>query len=103
VSTDDLIAEPRRIDAASLTERARTIGLDEGAFARCLAGGETRETVERHAAEAETFGITGTPAFFVGVTEADGRVRVTEVISGAQPVAAFRAAIERALAVAAAR
>jgi protein-disulfide isomerase len=100
---DALFAEPRRIDEASLVERARTIGLDEGAFARCLADGETRDTVQRHAAEAERFGITGTPAFFVGVTQADGRVEVIEVISGAQPAAAFRAAIERALATAAAR
>lgn len=94
---DALFADPRRLDEASLLERAGAIGLDVPAFTVCLGSEAVRDLVRRHAAEAESFGISGTPAFLVGVTEADGRVRVTEVISGAQPVEAFRAAIERAL------
>lgn len=98
---DALFAEPGRLTGEALITGAVALGLDEASFRACLAGGETRDRVSRDAAEARALGITGTPAFLVGTTEPDGRVRVTEVISGARPIETFREAIERALAAAA--
>jgi protein-disulfide isomerase len=95
---DALFAEPGLLTGEALIAGAVAIGLDEAPFRACLTGGETRDRVTRDAAEARAFGITGTPAFLVGVTQPDGRVRVMEVISGARPIEFFREAIERALA-----
>jgi protein-disulfide isomerase len=100
---DALFAEPGRLTGGAMVTAALALGLDEASFRACLTDGETRERVGRDTAEARALGITGTPAFLVGTTEPDGRVRVTEVISGARPIEAFREAIERALAAAAAR
>ena len=97
---DALFAEPGRLDEAALAARAVAVGLDDARFRACLTGGETRDKVARETAEAREIGVTGTPAFLLGVTEPDGRVRVTEVISGARPIEFFREAIERALAAA---
>jgi protein-disulfide isomerase len=95
---DELFAQPGRLNGEALVTRAVAVGLDEARFRACLTGGETRDKVGRDTAEARNLGITGTPAFLIGVTEPDGRVRVTEVISGARPIEAFRVAIERVLA-----
>jgi protein-disulfide isomerase len=97
---DDLFAQPGRLNGEALVARGVAIGLDEAGFRACLTGGETRDKVTLDTAEAGAFGLTGTPAFLVGVTGADGRVRVTEVISGARPIATFRDAIARTLATA---
>jgi protein-disulfide isomerase len=99
---DALFAEPGRLTGEALVTAAVALGLDEALFRACLTDGETREKVAHDTAEARDFGITGTPAFLVGVTEPDGRVRVTEVISGARPIETFRAAIQRVLTAAAA-
>jgi protein-disulfide isomerase len=97
---DALFAEPGRLNGEALIAGAVALGLDEAPFRACLTGRETRDRVARDAAEARAFGITGTPAFLVGVTEPDGRARVVEVISGARPIEFFREAIKRALAAA---
>ena len=50
-------------------------------------------------AEAQKAGVTGTPAFFLAVPEGnDGKVKVVQRLSGAQPFSAFQVAIDGALA-----
>lgn len=70
----------------SLKRYAGEVGLDRGRFDGCLHSGEKRPVVARDARDAVELRLTGTPTFFI-----DGRVLV-----GAQPIEAFRAAIERA-------
>ena len=48
-----------------LVDLAGQIGLDEGAFAACLASGRHREEVLADQKLATDLGLTGTPTFFI--------------------------------------
>jgi protein-disulfide isomerase len=89
--------EPQQLEEVSLKQNARILLLDEKQFSTCLAG-QASEKVRRDAAEARKLLVTGTPTFFVGTKQTDGRVKVVQRISGAPPVEQFEAALERVLA-----
>ena len=66
---------------------ATDVGLDAEAFNQCLDSGKYTEEVQKDYQDGITYGVTGTPAFFInGVS-----------IIGAQPFANFKAAIDAAL------
>jgi protein-disulfide isomerase len=77
---------------------ATTTGADVGAWAACMAEGRFSATVAAEAAEANQLGLAGTPAFFVGVREGVGGVRVLSAIRGSRPIHEFRSALDAALA-----
>ena len=92
-----LFANQRALAPADLASHARAIGLDAAKFTQCLDGGTKAAKVRKDLAEGAKAGVTGTPAFFLGV--ADGAaVKVLRVIRGAQPFASFKEAIDGALA-----
>jgi protein-disulfide isomerase len=80
--------------SASLTAAVDTlkglapgVGVDTTAFNQCLDSGKYTQEVQKDYQEGITYGVTGTPAFFInGVT-----------LIGAQPYANFKAAIDAAL------
>jgi protein-disulfide isomerase len=74
-----------RTQGASLVA---SFGGDAAAFGACLDNPATRERVMADASEGQSVGVQGTPTFLV-----NGRPLV-----GAQPITAFRASIEQALA-----
>jgi predicted DsbA family dithiol-disulfide isomerase len=45
--------------------------------------------VREDANQARRLGVSGTPAFLIGTVQPDGRVKVAQRLSGAQPPAAF--------------
>jgi protein-disulfide isomerase len=66
---------------------ATDVGLDAAAFNECLDSGKYTEEVQKDYQDGITYGVTGTPAFFInGVS-----------IIGAQPFANFKAVIDAAL------
>ncbi|MGO1487516.1 MAG: DsbA family protein [Arachnia sp.] len=72
-----------------VTAIAEQVGVpDMDAFQAAYASSETREAVAADSAEAQGFGISGTPAFLVG----------TELISGAQPLEVFEQVIAQEIA-----
>jgi len=73
---------------ATLKAIAAEVGLDMPTFEQCVASGKHEATVQRSVDEAEGFGVTGTPAFFV-----NGRL-----IAGALPLEAFTRVIDEELA-----
>lgn len=74
-----------------------TIGIDATALLICLDSPDTTEQIQRDIEVAEDLGLTGTPAFALGVTGSDGRVRLLSFIIGAQPLSTFVSAIDTAL------
>ena len=46
----------------------------------------------------ERLGLNGTPAFLIGVSTPDGKVKTVRFVSGARPYADFKAALDAALA-----
>jgi len=94
---DVLFKNTKELGEASLFSYAQQIRLDVPAFQSCLKGMTTAK-VRADAAAASALGITGTPAFLLGTIQPDGRVKVTERIAGARPLAAFETAIDKVLA-----
>lgn len=91
-----LFRQPKGLDDSRLIALAREIGVGDHDFERCLAG-EVSAQVMADVAEAETLGLSGTPAFLIGRRLADGTVRAIAVVDGARPVADFERAIKQAL------
>ena len=76
----------------TLTQYAADLGIQTESFETCLESEEMANEVKNDVADATRYGSTGTPTFFVG-TEEDGFIKLV----GAQPFAAFEAAIENYL------
>jgi predicted DsbA family dithiol-disulfide isomerase len=81
---DWLFANKDSISLDTLTVQAGVLALDVPAFTACVNGGTHRAQVEADTAEANSFGIRGTPGFVV-----NGRV-----ITGAKPLETFIAVID---------
>ncbi len=76
----------------TLTQYAADLGIQTESFETCLESEEMANEVKKDVADATRYGSTGTPTFFIG-TEEDGFIKLV----GAQPFAAFEAAIENYL------
>jgi protein-disulfide isomerase len=92
-----LFANQTALTPDDLPRHARTVGLDAGAFKTCLDSGKHAARIRRDQAEAERAGVRGTPTFFFGELEGT-TVKVLGAIRGAQPIDAFKATLDRALA-----
>jgi predicted DsbA family dithiol-disulfide isomerase len=93
---DALFADGVALDPPGLLKAAATAGLDLPLTQVCIgADGSAKVRADRAAAEA--IGLTGTPAFLIGIVELGG-VRVTKVLRGAQPFQEFAAALDELLA-----
>jgi protein-disulfide isomerase len=82
-----------------LAAHARSLGLDEAKFQRCLGSGKFADAIKSDIADAGTVGITGTPTFLIGVVQpGDDRVKVGKKLVGAKSYEEFKAAIDGMLA-----
>ena len=93
---DELFDRQPEISQELFTLLAEELDVDEAAFVACLNAPATRELVDRDLLEAQEAGLSGTPAFVIGVPDESGTVTGV-VIRGAYPFEVFRAAIESAL------
>ncbi len=85
---DKLFANARALGIDKLYGYATEIGLDGEKFKACLDSGKTAAAIQQDLADGASFGVTGTPAFFI-----NGRF-----ISGAQPYSVFSEIIDDELA-----
>lgn len=81
-----------------LVKTAESLGMDASKFKACLDSGKHAEQIKKDMAEGQKAGVTGTPAFLLGYSEANGKVKAVKKIVGAQPYASFKAAIDELLA-----
>jgi protein-disulfide isomerase len=84
---DRLFAEQPRIERHALIRYAEDLGLPRAEFERCVDERRFRDGVEADLQEAASLGVRSTPTFLI-----NGRPLI-----GAQPIQAFRAAIDQAL------
>lgn len=94
---DRLFALPIKLADQDMRASASQVGLDLGLYDSCRAGTASAKLVDADRSEAEALKITGTPTYLFGRVEPDGRVRATEVLSGAKPIANFKAVLDRLL------
>ena len=85
---DKLFSNQSKLQVEGLKQSATEIGLDATAFNQCLDSGKFAAEVQKDAEEGASYGVTGTPAFFI-----NGRM-----LSGAQPLEAFVTVIDEELA-----
>lgn len=68
------------------------LGLDVVAFDSCRTDADG--LVDRDMSDGLAWGVSSTPTFFIGVPAADGKVRFTTKLVGAQEIGAFTAVID---------
>ena len=95
---DRLFADQKALALKDLPPHAQTLGLDVPKFQQCLESGRHAAKVRKDLADGQKAGVTGTPSFFLGLTEPnDSQVKVQKSLKGAQPYAAFKEAIDSLL------
>jgi protein-disulfide isomerase len=72
---------------ATFKSYAADLGLDAAAFDDCLDSGKYTSEVQKDVQDGQSYGVTGTPAFFIN----------GQLVSGAQPFANFETVIDAAL------
>jgi protein-disulfide isomerase len=72
---DALFSNGKKLELAQLKEHARTLGLDQARFNRCLDSSEQAEAVQKDLNQAQRLGLTGTPSFFVNGHFLSGAVK----------------------------
>jgi protein-disulfide isomerase len=82
-----LFANQDKLKVGDLKVAAKELGLDGAKFDQCLDSGTKAKAVEDNRKAGEEAGVTGTPAFFI-----NGRL-----LSGAQPLTAFKTVIDEEL------
>jgi protein-disulfide isomerase len=78
--------------SSQLNQYATSMGLESANFNSCLSSQSVRDEVNADFLQAASYGATGTPTFFIG-NEKNGFIKLV----GAQPYAAFQAAIDAQL------
>lgn len=74
----------------------RELDIDDGPFEECMAARE-ESAIARDVSVAQALGFQSTPSFAIGTVERDGRVRVSSLIRGAQPLTVFEEVINALL------
>ncbi len=96
---DKLFTNQTALTPTDLVTHAKAAGLDEGKFKECLDSGRQAAKIRNDQAEGRKIGVSGTPGFFVGLTQPNlPTVKAVKFINGAQPYANFKDAIEELLA-----
>jgi protein-disulfide isomerase len=93
-----LFASQQQLQPEALEKHAQALGLDGPAFQACLDSGIYTAKINASLKEGQNAGVTGTPAFFLGYTQADGaEVKAIKFLSGALPFATFKELIDKLL------
>jgi len=96
---DRLFANQNALAAKELAEHAKALGLDLTKFQQCVDSGKYTGKVRKDFSDAQRAGVTGTPTFFLGLTDPKGsEVKAVKRIVGAQSYTAFKDAIDSLLA-----
>ena len=97
---DALFKNQTHLKLEDLTARAGEVGLNLPQFSQCLERGMHAEAVQQDVKAGMQAGVTGTPTFFLGLTNPDASdaLHATQMIRGAQTFAAFKQTIEALLA-----
>ena len=85
---DKIFENQQGMSAAAYKQWASEVGLNTAQFNSCVDSGKYRQEVQKDFAEGSSYGVSGTPSFFINGM----------MVSGAQPYQVFEQAIEAALA-----
>ena len=93
-----LFTHQQQLQAEALERYAQALELDMPAFHACLETGKYTAKITASLKEGQSAGVTGTPAFFLGYTQADStEIKAIKFLSGALPFATFKDQIDKLL------
>ena len=75
---DLLYANQSALDVASLKSYAAQLGLDTATFDQCLDGGQKTAEVQKDQQDGASYGVQGTPAFFINGRLVSGAIPFTD-------------------------
>jgi protein-disulfide isomerase len=89
-----LFAAPSR-DVGQLESQAKSIGVNDAEFRKCLEGGKYASQVRDSVARMSQLGLDSTPTFLLGLTPASGQpFKILKVVRGAVPFPEFKQALD---------
>ncbi|MCI0352248.1 MAG: DsbA family protein [Acidobacteriales bacterium] len=95
---DRLLKNQMAVALDVLPLHATVLDLDIPKFRQCLESGRYAAAVRESVTEGQKAGVRGTPAFFLGLTDPkESRLKAMTFVSGAQPYATFKEAIDKLL------
>jgi protein-disulfide isomerase len=95
---DRLFAHQQNLSPGELPGHAKEVGLDVARFQECLTSGKYEGKVRAGLSDGLKAGVRGTPTFYLGLADPDGKLKVLKVLRGALAVGVFKSAIDSALA-----
>ena len=96
---DRLFRNTQAMAIKDFEEHARAIGLDMDSFRQCLERAMTAKEIQEDLAEGQRARVTGTPSFFMGLTDPNGlTVTPLKMLRGARPYRDFQEALDSLLA-----
>ena len=93
---DALFANQRQLGDALFHQEADTLNLDVKKYEHCLKDPTMEKVIARDLKEGESYGVTGTPAFLIGLVQ-NGIVTNITRVTGAQPYESFERIIDKLL------
>lgn len=96
---DIMFDNQKELGTENLKDLASQIGLDTSQFNECLEGEKYAKQVRDDMAAGSRLGVSGTPGFFIGLTDPEDpdQVNLSVYIRGAQAIDTFRANIDSLL------
>lgn len=91
---DSLFKSRGQLGMDTLVEAAAGLGISKQAFNTCLGEGERHERVRVDTEAAKSWGISGTPTFYLGVADNRNLVSISRMLIGVQPFERFKNALE---------
>jgi protein-disulfide isomerase len=97
---DRLFQNQKALDVKELAGHATVLELDMPKFQTCLSSGKYGTSIRKALEEGQKYGVRGTPAFFLGLSDPkdSSKLKAVTFVSGAQPFSAFKEAIDKLLA-----
>jgi protein-disulfide isomerase len=96
---DSLFANQGALTENDMANRAKSLGMDSGELTQCVSSEKYSKEIEKSATEAQSMGIDGTPTFFLGVIQENGKVvKVEKTIVGAHSYKTFKSDLDELLA-----
>ena len=90
-----LFANQQALAPTDLPPHTQALGLDVSRFQQCLDSGKYAARIRKDLPDGQNAGVTGTPGFFLGMTNPnDSKVKTLRGLKGAQPFASFKEAID---------
>ena len=94
-----LFSNQGALAASDLPAHAQALGLDAEKFQQCLDSHKYQAQIRKDMKEGQQAGVTGTPAFFLGLTDPKSdKVKTLQVVKGAQPYENFKNTMDGLLA-----